>query len=65
VPNKEDTNLILEQNTRQEDFLKCLEASTACIKDGIIVHLLGMNVKSHIGECNAVIQALADYDMWI
>ena len=40
APNAEDTARILAENEAR-GFLGCLEASTACIGNGITVHFLG------------------------
>ena len=39
-PNVEETDRILAQNAAK-GFLRCLEASTACIGNGRTIHLLG------------------------
>ena len=51
---------------QQEDFLGCLEASTACIGNGRIAHLLGREcTKGAKGGCSVVLEAVATQDLWI
>jgi hypothetical protein len=47
-------------------FLECLEALIACTGPRRISHLPGkVYTKGHKGYCSVVLEAVADYDLWI
>jgi hypothetical protein len=64
-PNKGETTHIMTK-IKRGDFLRCSEASIACIGHVRIIQLLGkVFTNGHHGYCIVTLYAMSDNDIWI